>query len=293
MSPTLLRAAPIIFVLIWSTGWVSARYGAPYADPLTFLAIRFALAGALVTAIALASRARWPGTWRDSGHAMASGVMLHGIYLGGVWWAIAHGLPTGVSGLIAAVQPILTAFLAPTLVGERISGRQWLGILLGFAGIALVLEPKLAGVAPGELSAVAGPIAVNLFGMLGVTFGSFYQKRFVAAGDLRTITALQYLGALIVTAPAAVLLEPMRVEWNLTVALTMAWSVVALSLGAIGLLLMLIRNGAVSRAAALIYLVPPTVALEAYWLFGEQLTGLQVLGMAVTSAGVALATRKG
>ncbi|GGH33289.1 membrane protein [Alsobacter metallidurans] len=292
MSPSLLRAAPAVFVLIWSTGWISARYGAPYADPLTFLAIRFAIAGALVSLIARLAGAPWPASRREALHAMASGVLLHAIYLGGVWWAIAHGLPTGVSGLIAAVQPIMTAFLAPTLIGEKISGRQWIGIALGFVGIALVLQPKLTGVDAAGLSAVAAPIVVNLVGMVGVTLGSFYQKRFVATGDLRTITALQYAGAFLAVAPAALLLEPMRVEWNLQVVLTMAWSVVALSLGAIGLLLLLIRNGAVSRAAALIYLVPPTVAIEAFLLFGETLSPVQVVGMVVTSAGVALATRK-
>jgi drug/metabolite transporter (DMT)-like permease len=282
----------MVFVLIWSTGWISARFGAPYADPLTFLAIRFALAGAVVSVLAWAAGAAWPATRRDVVHAMTSGALLHAVYLGGVWWAIARGLPAGVSGLIAAVQPILTAILAPTLVNERIAGRQWLGIGLGFVGIGLVLLPKLAGLGPGELAAVAGPIGVNLVGMLGVTLGSFYQKRFVPTGDLRTITVLQYAGAFLVVAPAALLLEPLRVEWNLTIVLTMAWSVLALSIGAIGLLLLLIRNGAVSRAAALIYLVPPAVAIEAYLFFGETLAPIQALGMAATAAGVALATRK-
>ena len=223
---------------------------------------------------------------------MVSGVLLHAIYLGGVWWAIRHGLPAGLSGLIAAVQPILTALLAPMLIGERISGRNWAGIGLGFVGIALVLEPKLVGIGSGEMSGVLLPMAVNIVAMVSVTFGTFYQKRWIPSGDLRTVTALQYAGAFLVTLPAAWLLEPMQIEWNTTVILTMAWSVLALSIGAIGLLLLLIRNGAVSRAAALIYLVPPAVAIEAYLLFGETMAPLQVVGMAVTAAGVALATRR-
>ena len=279
-------------MLIWSTGWVSARYGAPYADPLTFLAIRYLLAGLVVAAFAMIAGARWPATGLDALHAMVSGVLLHAVYLGGVWWAIRHGLPAGLSGLIAAVQPILTALLAPMLIGERISGRNWAGIALGFVGIALVLEPKLIGIGSGAMSGVLLPMAVNVVAMVSVTFGTFYQKRWIPSGDLRTVTVLQYAGAFLVTLPAAWLLEPMQIEWNTTIILVMIWSVLALSIGAIGLLLLLIRNGAVSRAAALIYLVPPAVAIEAYLLFGETMAPLQVVGMAVTAAGVALATRR-
>lgn len=288
----LLRVAPILFVLIWSTGWISARFGAPYADPLTFLTIRYALAAAVVAALAVAGGAPWPARRKDYLHAMASGVLLHAVYLGGVWWAIRHGLPTGVSGLIAAVQPILTALLAPVILGERITRLHWAGVLLGFAGMGLVLEPQLVGLSTEAVSAALVPMAVNVGAMVSVTLGTFYQKRFVHTGDLRTITLLQYCGAFAATLPVAVLIEPMRIEWNATVIATMAWSVLALSIGAIGLLLMLIRNGAVSRAAALIYLVPPSVAIEAYLLFGETMTALQVVGMAVTAAGVALATRR-
>lgn len=291
-SPLLLRVAPIIFVLIWSTGWISARFGAPYADPLTFLALRYVLAGVVLSVLAVTMRASWPARRADYGHAMMSGVLLHAIYLGGVWWAIRHGLPAGISGLIAAVQPILTALLAPMILGERISRAHWMGILLGFAGIALVLEPQLIGLTGEAFAATLWPMAINVVAMISVTAGTFYQKRFVATGDLRTVTVLQYAGATLATLPVALLTENMHIEWNTTVILTMAWSVLALSIGAIGLLLLLIRNGAVSKAAALIYLVPPSVALEAYFLFGETMSLLQVLGMLLTAAGVALATRR-
>ena len=292
-SSLLLVLAPVAFVLIWSTGWISARFGAPYADPLTFLSVRYALAAALLCAFCLAARATWPATRREFGHAVASGVLLHGFYLGGVWWAIAQGLPAGISGLLAAIQPILTAALAPTLVGERIGPRQWVGIGLGCAGMAMVLQPKLSGLTAADLQAVIAPLIVNVFAMISVTLGTFYQKRFIATGDLRTVATLQYVGALALTLPLALLTESLRITWNLTVVLTMAWSVLALSIGAIGLLLMLIRRGAVSRAATLIFLVPPTVALEAYWLFGEAMGLVQVAGMVVTAGGVALATRRG
>lgn len=290
-SALLLKFAPALFVAIWSTGWVSARYGADYADPLTFLALRYALAFCALTILILSARAPWP-KGRHAVHAMVSGILLHAIYLGGVWYAIAHGLPTGVSGLVAAVQPILTAVLAPLLLRERIGPMQWLGILLGFLGIALVLEPKLIAIDGAHLRETVLPLAINLLAMLSVTSGTFYQKRFIPSGDLRTITALQYAGAFIVTLPVAYLIEPMRLTISLPFILVMGWSVFALSLGAIGLLLLLIRRGAVSRAAALIYLVPPSVAVEAYLAFGETLAITQMIGMVVTVIGVALATRR-
>ena len=287
----LMRLAPALFVAIWSTGWVSARYGADYADPLTFLSARFALAFAAMLIIIVVARAEWP-RGRGILHAMMSGVLLHALYLGGVWWAIAHGVPTGISGLVAAIQPILTAFLAPLILRERIGPLQWLGIFLGFCGIVFVLEPKLSVIDPAHIAEALGPLAVNMLAMVSVTFGTFYQKRFIPKGDLRTVTALQYAGAFIIVTPAAFLLEPLRLDWGLPLVAIMAWSVFALSLGAIGLLLLLIREGAVSRAAALIYLVPPSVAIEAWIAFGETMQIVQMLGLCLTVLGVALATRR-
>lgn len=287
-SAALAVAAPS-FVLLWSTGWIVARFAAPDADPLTFLALRYVFAAVAIAAVAVLLRAQWPASRAAAGHAMASGVLLHAIYLGGIWWAVANGVPAGISALIAALQPIMTAALAPVLIGERVTRRQWLGIVVGICGIALVIAPKLAGLDDSLLAATAVPLAVNAAAMLSVTLGTFYQKRFVASGDLRTVTVLQYLGALAVTLPVAWLVEPMRVHWTPTLIGTMAWSVAGLSIGAIWLLLMLIRRGAVAKAAALIYLVPPTAALMAYVAFGETLTVLQMVGMATTALGVSLA----
>lgn len=286
-----LKLAPGLFVLIWSTGWISARFAAPYADPLTFLSLRYACAGALLAGFALVTGTVWP-RGKAAAHATFSGVLLHAVYLGGVWWAISRGLPAGISGLIAAIQPILTALLAPRLVGETITKRQWLGIALGFAGIVLVLWPKLASLSGEALVLALEPLAVNILAMVSVTFGTFYQKKYLQTGDLRTVTTLQYVGALAVTLPLAWLTEPMRITWNTIMVLNMVWAVLALSIGAIGLLLLLIRRGAVSRAAALIYLVPPAVAVEAFLLFGETMSPVQALGMAITAAGVALAVRR-
>ncbi len=180
----LARIAPAVFVLLWSTGWISAKYAAPHADPLWFLTIRFACAFAAIAAFAVAVRAPWPEDARGWGHAIVSGILLHGLYLGGVWWAVKHGLSAGISGLLAALQPLLTALLAPYLLGERVTLRQWLGVALGLAGVLLVLSPKL-GLAAGDTAWTA--LMVNVAAMLAVTAGSFYQKRFVPVADLRTV----------------------------------------------------------------------------------------------------------
>jgi drug/metabolite transporter (DMT)-like permease len=284
------RVAPLLFVAIWSTGWIVARYSADYADPLTFLCFRFGVAGLLLLGIAVASGAPFPKTRQQWLDALISGVFLHAIYLGGVWWAIRAGLPASLSALIAAGQPIVTALLAPALLGERSSLGRSLGVGLGLIGLVLVLWPKLGAAQIGAGSLTL--IGVNVLATLSATFGFFYQKRRLPTGDLRAIVSLQYAGALLVTMPAAFLLEPMQITWNATMIAVLAWSVLALSIGAIGLLLLLIRHGEVSRASQLIYLVPPTAAAQAYLLFGESLGAVQIVGMAVTAAGVAIAGRR-
>lgn len=292
MSPLFLRAMPLVFTFLWSTGWVVAGYSARYADALTFLFVRFTLAALLLAGLALASGAPWPRGRRAVIDIAITGMLLHGLYLAGVWWAVRHGLPAGISGLIAGLQPILTALFAPVILGERISAVRWLGIACGFLGIALVLEPQLANVPPSALLGVLLPMLINVAGMFAVTLGSFYQKARVISGDLRTMTAIQYIAAALVVLPLALAFEPMRIEWNLTMALVLAWSVIVLSIGGIWLYLLMIRKGEVSRIVTFLYLVPALVAVEAWLLFGEKLTPLQVTGMAVTVLGVALASRK-
>ncbi|MCC2110393.1 MAG: DMT family transporter, partial [Hyphomicrobiales bacterium] len=188
-------------------------------------------------------------------------------------------------------QPIMTAFLAPALVGERIGLARWGGVVIGFAGICLVLAPKLVGLDPAQLHAALVPIGVNFIAMVGVTAGTFYQKRFIHTGDLRTVAALQYVGALAAGIPMVWLGGEFRIAWTPTAFVVLAWSVLALSIGAIALLLLLIRRGEVSRSAQLIFLVPPLSALQAHFLFGENLTMVQIVGMALTACGVALAAR--
>jgi drug/metabolite transporter (DMT)-like permease len=280
---------PPLFVLLWSTGWISAKYAALNADPLWFLTVRFALAFAVITLFAAVVRAPWPRGRVAWGHALVSGVLIHGLYLGGVWWAVKHGLSVGLSGLLAALQPLLTALLGPALLGERVSARQWLGVGLGFAGVVLVLSPKL-GLTGGETAWLA--LGVNVVGMLAVTAGSFYQKRFVATADLRTVTAAQYLGALLVVAPLALATENLRFDHTVETYATLAWSVLVLSVVTVSLMLWMINRGEVTRVSALIYLVPSTVALMAWALFGETLNVMQISGMALTAAGVWLAMRR-
>ncbi len=287
------NAIPLLFVLIWSTGWIMGKYAALDGDPLTFLAVRFAGAIVVLLPLVLAIGAEWPRGGRAILHAMGSGVLMHALYLGGVWWAIAHGVPAGLSAVIAALQPLMTAALAPLVVGERIGGRRAAGFLVGFLGIAIVVSPKLTGLAPADLGQVMVPLSVNVAAMLAVTLGTFHQKRFAGSGHLLALALLQYVGALVVMLPAAWAFEPMRFDLNWRSAATLAWSVLALSIGAIGLLLHLVRCGEVSRAASLIYLVPPAAVLEAWVLFGETVSSLQLLGIFVTVCGVVLANRRG
>lgn len=288
---TFLRFAPALFVFIWSTGWIVAKYAVPHSDPLTFLVLRFAIAGLVIFAAVFAARLRQPTRPPEIGQLMLSGVLIHGVYLASVWWAIGKGVPAGLSALIAALQPLLAAMMSRSLGGERLNARRWTGVALGFLGIAIVIAPKLASVDVVAVGGLAVPLAVNALGMVGVTLGTYHQKRVLGAVDLRVLAAWQYVGALLFTLPLALLLEPLHVDWVPETFYALAWAVLVMSIGAIALLLLLIRHGSVAKTSALIYLVPPTAALQAYAMFGEALTPLQLLGMGVVAIGVFLATR--
>ena len=287
-----LLATPAIFVFFWSTGWISAKYAASHADPLWFLTIRFACAGIIIALYAIAVRAPWPTGRRAWLHALVSGALLHGIYLGGVWWAVKHGLSAGISGLLAALQPLLTALLAPYLLKEIITARQWTGVAIGLFGVLLVLSPKLGVALGGTGEAAWMALGINIIGMFAVTAGSFYQKRFVSGADLRTVTSVQYLGAIAVVLPFALATEELHFDHSLTLYGVLAWSVLVLSVFTIAIMLMMINRGEVTRVSVLIYLVPSTVAVQAWLLFGETLNAVQITGMVLTAAGVYMATRK-
>jgi drug/metabolite transporter (DMT)-like permease len=283
----LARLAPPLFVLIWATGFIVARLVAPHTEPLSFLMLRYALAITVLTLLALAAGAPWPKDargWRDG---LIAGVLLHGGYLGGVFWSVKHGLPAGIAALIAGLQPLVTGALVGPLLGERVSARRWLGIAAGFAGALLVVAPKLGaadGFPPLALAACLGA-------MLSMTLGTIWQKSKGGAADLRTNTAVQYLGAAAVTLPLALLTESWAIAFVPQFWIGLAWAVFGLSIGAIFLLLLLIRRGAVAGVAALLYLVPPVSALMAYGLFGEVLSPVQIAGMVLAAVGVAIASR--
>lgn len=284
------RLAPALFVLLWSTGWVAAKYGKIYSDPLTFLSVRYATAAVLFAVLCQCSGVRWPRDRATIGHAIVSGAFLHGFYLAAVWWAVGEGVPAALSGIIAALQPLMTALAAPYFIGEKLSQMQKAGLLLGFGGVAVAVLPKFIGVEHGDIQAIA--LVINVLGMVSVTYGTIYQKQHLHSGDIRAIATLQYIGALAVTLPLAFLLEPLQVHLSWGFAAVLAWSVLANSMGAILLLLYLLRRGQVSRAASLIYLVPPLAAVEAAVAFGEELTAPMVVGTAIVVAGVYLANRK-
>lgn len=290
-QPLLIRVAPAVFVLLWSSGFLVVKYASPYIDPLTFLCVRFAFAVVLIAALAVLARAPWP-RGAALGHCLVAGILIHAGYLIGVWWSISRGLPAGISGLISALQPLVTAMLARSLVGEILTRRQWSGVMIGFGGIVLVLGPQLQQVDLTRFDETLGPLLVNSAGILSVTLGTFYQKRFLPTVDLRSATCLQYVGALAVTLPLALATETLRFTLNATTVFVMAWSVLVLSLAAVGLLLLMIRHGEVSRTASLIYLMAPLVVLQAWLYFGEALTPIQLLGMAATAVGVRLTTQR-
>ncbi len=286
--PAWLGIAPVIFVLLWSTGFIGARLTGPYAEPLSFLSIRFAIVAALLAAAGLVMGARWPDR-RMALHCMITGALMHGGYLGFVFWSIWKGMPAGVSALIVGLQPLVTALLAGMFLGERISPRHWLGLAIGLVGIAMVVWPKFALTDAGITPVTVG---ANILAMLSITLGSLYQKSFMSSVDLRTGNAWQFAGATMVTGIAALAAESFDITWNGPVIFAMTWLVFVLSIGAISLLYLMIRHGEISRVTTLFYLVPGVTALIAWAMFGEALLPLQIAGMVVCAGAVMLATRK-
>jgi drug/metabolite transporter (DMT)-like permease len=287
--PDATRFVPALFVALWATGFIGARYAMPWAEPFSFLAVRFLLTFALLVLIAIPLRAGMLSR-RAAFDAAVAGVLMHGVYLGGVFWAIDNGMPAGLSALVIGLQPLITAIAAGKLLGENIRPRHWAGLLVGFAGVALVLWPKLAeaggGVTPANT--IACVVAV-----LGMTAGTIWQKRFGGQTDLVTGTAWQYVGGAIPMIALAYFLETGSYALNGELVFAMLWLVLVLSVGAIFLLMFLIRHGAMSRVASLFYLVPAVTALLAWFLFGETLLLVQLLGMLIATAGVWLATQPG
>jgi len=277
---------PGLFVVLWATGFIGARYAMPWSGPFTFLAMRFSLACIIMVALA------WLGgqkaaSARQAACAIVAGVLIHGIYLGGVFWAVHRGMPAGLAALIAGLQPLLTALLAGLTLGDRIEPKHWAGLALGFAGVLIVVAPTIGSLGSGVNAAT---LTATLVAVLAITLGTLWQKRFGAGIDLLTGTAWQYLGASMLMILAWGLFEREPVVFNGELIFALAWLVLVLSVGAIFLLMHMIREGEVARVASLFYLVPVVTALMAWGLFDEQLSPLQIAGMALASGGVALST---
>lgn len=275
---------PIVFVLIWSTGFIVARFGMPHSPPMKFLALRYALSVGCFAVWAIAARAAWPVSRAQSGHLAVTGILMHAGYLGGVWSAVKLGMGAGLVALLVGLQPVLTAVWVSSQ-GGRVTSRQWSGLALGFTGLALVVWQKLG---LGEIDAVNLLLACGA--LLSITVGTLYQKRFITPCDVRTASFVQLSAAFAVTLPLA-LLESEGMRWEGELVGAMAWSVLALTLGGSSLLYMLIQRGAATAVTSLLYLVPPCTATMAWLLFDEPITVFTMAGMALTAVGVALVVR--
>jgi drug/metabolite transporter (DMT)-like permease len=282
------RLVPPLFVLLWATGFIGARYAMPWAEPFTFLAARFLIAAALL-AILLAVRGMGrigrTGAW----HAVVAGMLMHGVYLGGVFWAVHRGMPAGISALIVGLQPLVTALLAGRLLGEKVLPRHWLGLALGFAGVVVVLWPKFGAAGAGITAAT---LAAAVAAVVAMSLGTVVQKRFGDALDPVASAFFQYLGASALMIAGSLLFETRSVTLNGELVLAMAWAVLVLSIGAIFLLMAMIRRGEMSKVASLFYLVPAVTAVIAWALFGESLSPVQIGGIALATFGVGLATAR-
>ena len=280
----LVRAMPVVFVLIWSTGFIAARLAMPNSPPMKFLALRYVLSVLCFAVWAFSARALWPRSRRQAAHLAVVGVLMHAGYLGGVWTAVKLGMGAGLSALLVSLQPVLTAVWISSR-GGRVSARQWGGLALGLGGLALVVWHKvgLGEIHPANLLSA-------LVALLSITVGTLYQKRFVGPCDVRTANLVQLAAAFVVTLPLA-LLETEGMRWNGELVAAIGWSVLGLTLGGSSLLYLLIQRGAATAVTSLLYLVPPCTALMAWLLFAEPITALTVAGMVLTVFGVSLVVR--
>jgi drug/metabolite transporter (DMT)-like permease len=283
-----LRAMPVVFVLIWSTGFIVARYGMPHAPPFKFLAVRYALSILCFLPWVWLAGVRWPAGRRQWLHLAVCGVLMHAGYLGGVWAAVKAGMGSGLSALIVGLQPVLTAVWMSS-TGGQVSRRQWQGLAWGFAGLALVVSRKLGQGSPSD-HVDAVNLALIVVALLSITIGTLYQKRYVASCDVRSANVVQLGAALCATLPLA-LMEAESMRWGAELAGAMAWSVLALTLGGSSLLYLLIQRGAATTVTSLLYLVPPCTAMMAWLLFDEPITATTLLGIALTAYGVSLVVR--
>ncbi|MES0194465.1 DMT family transporter [Mesorhizobium sp. LSJC264A00] len=285
---SLKRFIPASFVVLWATGFIGARYAMPWAEPFTFLAARFVIAALLLAGLMLVLGSK-RATRAEALHATVAGILMHGIYLGAVFWAIHRGMPAGLSALIVGLQPLITAVLAGRFLGEAILPRHWAGLAVGLVGVMIVLWPKLGALGGGVTPET---LAASLVSVLGMSAGTIWQKRYASGGDLVAATMWQYIGGGSLMILASLALETHTVIINGELIFAMAWLVLVLSIGAIFLLMVMIRDGEMSKVASLFYLVPAVTAVIAWALFGERLSLVQIVGMAIATLGVGLATAR-
>jgi drug/metabolite transporter (DMT)-like permease len=279
--------APAAFVLLWSTGFVFAKWVLPYAPPMTFVALRFAIAAVVLAAFAIATRASLPSR-RQLAHSAVVGVLLHAGYVGAVFASIDHGIPAGLSALVVGLQPVLSACVVGPWLGERVARMQWAGLVVGFAGVAVVLSHRL----DLDGTTVAG-LLLSLLALGCATVGTLYQKRYCADVDVRSGGVAQFAGAAVVSFAFAAAFETMEITVSAQLVGALTWFVLVLSLGAVSLLMLLIRHGAIARTTSLFYLVPPVTVLWAWLWFGEPVGAIALAGIALTAAGVWLVQRGG
>lgn len=282
---TAARLAPAIFVVLWSTGFIGTKYVINNAEPLTYLAIRMAFVVVVMAVIAAVARPNWPDR-TGVFHSAVAGILVHGFYLGGTAIAIAHSIPAGLSALIPGLQPILTSTIANRWLGERVTPLQWGGLVLGLAGVVLILHNR-----PMTGEAGWGWLASGV-SLISITLGTLYQRRYCNRIDWRAGNLVQYIAVTIFFGIGAFLFETNVVHWTGEFVLALAWLVFALSIGSIGLLYWLIRHHAATSVASLFYLVPAVTALMAFILFGERLDHVAIAGMAACAAAVLLVNRR-
>lgn len=297
-SAAWVKATPLVFVLIWSTGFIVARYGMPHSPPFSFLLLRYLLSIACFLPWIVWAKVPWPQTRQQWIHLSVTGILVHACYLGGVWAAVKAGMGSGLSSLVVGIQPVLTAVwlswmsrtaLSSESASPAVTSRQWLGLLLGFIGLLMVVWRKLTLPSPMDHVTTANMLFA-LGALLAITVGTLYQKRFVQPCDVRSANTVQLMAAAVVTLPLA-LLEPEAMQWNDQLVGALAWSVLGLTLGGSSLFYILIQRGAAAEVTSLLYLVPPTTAVMAWLLFGESITVMTLAGTALTAVGVGLVVR--
>lgn len=286
MKDIWIAAMPATFVFLWSSGFIGAKYGLPYVEPFTFLGVRFVTVAALMLLICFVTRAPWPKDKISFIHIAISGLLVQATYLGGVFASIHHGLPAGISALIPGLQPVLTAFFARYVLDERLTARQWFGVALGFVGVVLVVANKLS--LSGDL---VGGMLLSGISLIGITAGTLYQKKYGGEMDLRSGSVIQFSASAIVIWALAFIFESREIQWSEDLFFALFWLVFVMSIGAISLLMLLIRKGAAAKVASLFYLVPPVTAIMGFLMFGETLGVTELIGFGATVVGVALVTR--